>query len=145
MSRGKWAMVLAVVAVLAGVVAVCAAEDAINAVRGQRFDLVDGQGRVRASLRLKTEGDPELVTYAEDGKQDGEIRLSTLVASQWKAPTPPALGTVLMPPWPQVPTPPDTMQTPPSPAIPSAQSLARPPAADPSYGQDLVPEEEERR
>jgi hypothetical protein len=70
------------------------AGEAIKVVRGQRFDLTDQAGRLRASVRLNAQGRPEIVTYAEDGAQDGLVSLAATAATAQEPNTSPPTGRV---------------------------------------------------
>jgi len=80
MGRGKWVIVLAVVVVLAAVAAAYAAgqakTDAPKVVRAQRFEVVDGEGKVLATLGVEAEGSPALRLHGKKGK--GGIILAVL-------------------------------------------------------------------
>jgi hypothetical protein len=78
--RDKVLLVGLLLLTVAAVTAV--AGEAIKVVRGQRFDLTDQTGRLRASLRLDAQGRPEIVTYAEDGAQDSLIPLVAAAAQR---------------------------------------------------------------
>ena len=81
MSRGKWAVVLAVVVVLAAVAAAYAAGQATvpvqEVVRAQRFELVDGTGKVRAMLAVASDGRAGLMLADEKGKARAVLTLDS--------------------------------------------------------------------
>ena len=72
MARSKWAVVLAVLVVLAAVAAVYAGaqvkSDVPQVIRAQRFELVDAQGRVRGEMSMSADGrGPGLMLSDEKG------------------------------------------------------------------------------
>ena len=80
MSRGKWAVVLTVLALLAAVAAAWAAGQAkVSApevIRAQRFDLVDAEGRVRGRLSIASSSGPALLLYDQEGGVRARVWLS---------------------------------------------------------------------
>jgi len=59
---------LAVLAVVAGLVCIAATQPVAKVVRAQRFEFVDVKGKVRAELKLLANGSPGLWFYDEKGK-----------------------------------------------------------------------------
>jgi hypothetical protein len=79
-TRAKWAILVAAVCLVVTVAAVAyAAGQAKTAtpkvVRAQKFEVVDAQGRVRATLGLLPDGSPSLELTDEQGKTRAQLSL----------------------------------------------------------------------
>ena len=93
LSRRAKATVICLV-LLVGVAAGAFGGQVVSAMRGQRFDLVDAKGTVRASLRLDAQGMPVLMTCDQNGVPEGSVLLATLLNPPPMAPPTPKTGAV---------------------------------------------------
>jgi hypothetical protein len=79
-TRAKWAILVAAVCLVVTVAAVAYAAGqaktaAPKVVRAQKFEVVDAQGRVRATLGLLPDGSPSLELTDEQGKTRAQLSL----------------------------------------------------------------------